>query len=78
MSALRRVLAMVAVSALLGACGGYSGFNNSANWGQQRSYYNGNAPVYGYSNSRPNNNYNNNTGGMRYYPHANCWDCGRS
>jgi hypothetical protein len=74
MSALPRLLAMVAVSALLAGCGGYSGFNNSANWGQQRSYYNG-TTGYGYTNSRPNNN---NTGGMRYYPNANCWECGRS
>ena len=31
------------------------------------------------TNGQPiNNNNNNNTTGSRYYPHANCWDCGRS
>lgn len=74
MSALRRLLAIVALGALLAGCGSYGGFNNSANWGQQRSYSNGNATGYGYNNSQPNNN----TSGSRYYPHANCWDCGRS
>jgi hypothetical protein len=72
MWALRKALPIVALSALLAGCGGYSGFNN-ANWGQQRSYSNG--PAYGYTNSRP---INNNTTGSRYYPNANCWDCGRS
>jgi len=62
---------------------GYNGYNTSGI--QQRPYYNGNATGYGYPNGgkaavygAPAPKTNNNTSGSRYYPHAKCWDCGRS